>query len=41
MKPRVLYYDIETGPNMGWVFSLWNQNLSLDQLEEQGENPEV
>lgn len=37
MKPRVLYYDIETGPSLAYVFSLWDQNIGLNQIVEQGE----
>lgn len=31
---KILYIDIETMPNLGLVFDLWNQNLSLAQLVE-------
>ena len=31
---KVLAIDIETSPNLGYVWSLWNQNLSLSQLVE-------
>lgn len=31
---KILYIDIETMPNLGLVFDLWNQNLSLAQLQE-------
>jgi hypothetical protein len=31
---RVLVLDIETGPNLAWVFSLFDQNIGLVQLEE-------
>jgi uncharacterized protein len=31
---NILYTDIETSPNGGWVFDLWNQNISLAQLRE-------
>lgn len=34
--PRVLYVDIETSPNIGHVWSLWNQNIGLAQLMESG-----
>lgn len=33
---NVLFIDIETSPNLGMVFDLWNQNLSLAQLQESG-----
>lgn len=29
---RILMLDIETSPNLGWVWSLWNQNIGLSQL---------
>jgi DNA polymerase elongation subunit (family B) len=32
--PRILTIDIETGPHMARVFSLFDQNISLVQLEE-------
>ena len=31
---KVLIIDIETSPIMGKVWSLWKQNVSLDQIEE-------
>jgi len=31
-KPRILVYDIETAPLLGYVWSLWNNNLGLNQL---------
>ena len=34
---RILCIDIETSPNLAHVWSLWNQNVSLDQLRESGE----
>jgi uncharacterized protein len=33
---RILLLDIETSPNLAHVWSLWNQNVSLDQLRESG-----
>lgn len=33
---KLLHLDIETFPNMGYVWSLWNQNVSLGQLVESG-----
>lgn len=33
---RNLLIDIETSPNLAHVWSLWNQNVSLDQLRESG-----
>lgn len=31
-KPKVLLFDIETAPMLGYVWSLWDNNISLDQL---------
>lgn len=31
---KILYIDIETMPNLGMVWSLWQQNVSLSQLQE-------
>lgn len=31
-KPKVLLFDIETAPMLGYVWSLWENNVSLDQL---------
>ena len=33
-KARTLVIDIETGPNLAWVWGLWDQNVSLSQLEQ-------
>lgn len=33
---NILYIDIETSPNVGMIFDLWNQNISLAQLQESG-----
>jgi DNA polymerase elongation subunit (family B) len=33
---RVLHLDIETSPNLGYVWSLWKQNIGLNQLVESG-----
>lgn len=30
--PRVLFLDIETKPMLGYVWSIWNQNIGLNQL---------
>jgi hypothetical protein len=32
VKPKVLIFDIETAPMLGYVWSLWENNVSLDQL---------
>jgi hypothetical protein len=34
---RTLLLDIETSPNLAHVWSLWNQNVGLDQLRESGD----
>jgi DNA polymerase elongation subunit (family B) len=34
---RILILDIETTPSLGWVWSLWKQNISLKQVEAVGE----
>src|SRR5271154_973437 len=31
-KPRVLLFDIETAPMLGYVWSLWENNIALNQL---------
>lgn len=31
---KILLIDIETKPNLGYIWSLWNQNVSLSQLVE-------
>lgn len=33
---KTLFIDIETSPNVGMIFDLWNQNISLAQLQESG-----
>lgn len=30
---KTLTIDIETSPNLGWVFDLWQQNVGLSQVE--------
>jgi len=32
--PKILTFDIETAPVLGHVWSLWNNNLSLDMINE-------
>lgn len=32
--PRILSIDIECAPNLGHIWSLWKQNVSLKQLQE-------
>lgn len=36
VNARILTIDIETRPNMGYVWSLWKQNIGLSQLVETG-----
>ena len=31
--PKVLIFDIETAPMLGYVWSLWDQNVALNQLK--------
>ena len=31
---KILTVDIETAPTGAWVFDLWNQNISLNQMRE-------
>lgn len=35
--PNILVIDIENSPNLAHVWSLWNNNVSLSQLQETGE----
>lgn len=37
LGPRILFIDIETGPNLAHVWGLWQQNVGLPQLLESGE----
>lgn len=32
--PRILFFDIETAPILGYVWSLWQQNVSLNQIKQ-------
>jgi RNase_H superfamily len=34
---RVLALDIETSPNLAYVWNLWNENVNLERLVESGE----
>lgn len=34
MKPRLLKIDVETSPHRGYFWKLFDENISLDQLEE-------
>ncbi len=31
---RMLFFDLETSPNLVWTFGLWNQNISIGQIVE-------
>ena len=33
-KAKILFFDLETRPILGYVFSLWNNNLGLNQVNE-------
>jgi hypothetical protein len=33
-KPKILVLDIETAPILGYVWSLWENNLALNQVEQ-------
>lgn len=35
--PRILTIDIETAPNLAYVWGLWDQNVGLSQIVETGE----
>ena len=32
-KPKILIYDIETAPILGYVWGLWQNNVGLNQIE--------
>ena len=34
---KILAWDIETGPNLAYVWGLWQQNVALNQIEDRGE----
>ncbi|CAJ0901480.1 hypothetical protein R6138_04587 [Ralstonia thomasii] len=34
-RPRILFLDIETAPLLGYVWSLWNNNLGLNQIAKE------
>lgn len=36
-RPKILMLDLETSPHLGHVWSLWNNNIGLNQLMESGE----
>lgn len=35
-KPRILLLDIETAPNLAYVWGLWKQDISLDKIVNSG-----
>jgi len=37
MAPKLLTVDIENRPSLGYIWDLWNQNLSLPQMVEYAE----
>lgn len=32
-KPKILYFDVETAPILGYVWTLWENNLGLEQVK--------
>ncbi len=34
---KILAWDIETGPNLAYVWGLWQQNVALTQIAERGQ----
>jgi hypothetical protein len=36
IAPRVLVLDIETAPNLAWVWGLFKQNIGINQIEQPG-----
>lgn len=34
---KILLWDLETSPNLGHIWSLWNQNIGLSQLMQSGD----
>jgi hypothetical protein len=36
-EPRILAWDIETSPNLAYVWGLFKQNVSLNQIKDRGE----
>lgn len=37
MQVRLLVLDIETRPNLAWVWGLWQQNVAVNQIAESAE----
>ena len=36
MKPKILFFDIETAPNVVYAWGLFDQNISIDQIVAHG-----
>lgn len=36
MKPKILAWDLENTPNLGYIWGLFNQNISLNQIADVG-----
>ena len=34
MSPKILTFDIETSPHLGWFFGLFKQNIGINQIKE-------
>lgn len=35
--PKILFIDIETRPNLGYFWRMWDENIGLSQMTEEGE----
>jgi DNA polymerase elongation subunit (family B) len=33
-EPKILVFDIETSPHLGWFWGLWKQNIRPDQIKD-------
>lgn len=33
-KPRILFFDIETAPNIAYIWGLWTENTSINMIQE-------
>ena len=36
-SPKILFIDIETAPDLAWVWDIWNQNIGINQIKENSE----
>lgn len=36
-SPKILFLDIETRPNLGYFWRMWDENIGLSQMTEEGE----